>query len=200
MLPALILSPKDNTDILDMTAAPGGKTTLMANLAPKSRITASEKDKFRAEKLKYNIALQNAKNCFVMVRDSSLIEDYYKFDSVLLDAPCSGTGTIELDYFKSYKNISEKLIQNCSIIQKKLLEKAINITKKGGSIVYSTCSILKEENEDIVLPFIKSNKVKLEPITEYTNLPLLPCAINGALCIKPTKEYEGFFVCKLTKL
>lgn len=198
MLPAIIMNPKDNTDILDMTSAPGGKSTLMSNIAPKSRITCYEKDKIRAEKLKHNISLQGAKNCFVMVGDATKIEDYYKFDNILLDSPCSGSGTIMIKNEKTYDYFSEKLLSNLKITQKKLLEKAITLTKKGGTIVYSTCSILPEENEDIIQPFINQNKVKIEKIKDY-NIPLLPCKIDGAICVKPTQYYEGFFVCKMIK-
>lgn len=199
MLPAIILDPKDQTDIIDMAAAPGGKTTLISNLAPNSRITACEPNKIRMERLKHNIKLQNVKNCNLWLQDSTKIEDYYKFDNILLDAPCSGTGTISLDNEKSYKFISEALIKNSQSIQKKLLEKAINISKKGGPIVYSTCSILKEENEDVISYFVNNKKVEVIPITGI-NAPILPCNIQGALKVRPTKEFEGFFVCKLKKI
>ena len=199
MLPAILMQPQNNTDILDMTASPGGKTTLISNLAPKSRITAIEKSKIRFEKLKYNITLQGAKNCYPIQQDALKIEDYFKFDNIILDAPCSGTGTVLTSDIDTYSNITEKLISNCSKIQKQLLQKAINITKKGGCITYSTCSILKEENENIIEDFIRNKQVEIIPLT-IENIPLLPSKIQGTITVMPTSIYEGFFVCKLRKL
>lgn len=198
MLPAIILEPKDNTDIIDMAAAPGGKTLLLSNLAPKSHITACEKDKIRSEKLKYNLNMQGAKNCFVMNIDSTKIEDYYKFDSVLLDSPCSGVGTIDIENKKSYEYLSQKLINNLTLLQKKLLDKAITICKKNGTIIYSTCSLLKRENEDIVNHFIKSGRVKTQKINIF-DVPVLS-ENNNMITVMPTDEYQGFFIAKLIKL
>lgn len=89
MLPPLILEPKAEKDILDMAAAPGGKATQLAALTNnKANITACEMNSIRAERLKYNIEKQGA-SCFVMVKDARTIDDFFKFDQILLDAPCS---------------------------------------------------------------------------------------------------------------
>ena len=90
MLPPLILNPRENADILDMTAAPGGKTTQIAALVKnKANITACENNHIRAEKLKYNIEKQGATSVYIMEKDSRQIDDFFKFDQILLDAPCS---------------------------------------------------------------------------------------------------------------
>ena len=90
MLPPIILNPKENTDILDMAAAPGGKTTQIAALTNNnSNITACEMNAIRIERLKYNIEKQDATSVYVMQTDSRRIDDFFKFDSILLDAPCS---------------------------------------------------------------------------------------------------------------
>ena len=89
MLPPIILNPKEGIDILDMTAAPGGKTTEIAALTNnKSNITACEMNKIRAEKLKYNINMQGATKVFVMEKDARQIDDFFSFDKILLDSPC----------------------------------------------------------------------------------------------------------------
>ena len=117
MLPPIILNPKENMDILDMTAAPGGKTTQIATmLKNKSNITAIEMNKIRAEKLKYNIEKQGASSVYVMEQDARKIDDFFSFDSILLDAPCSGSGTINSNDFKLEKVFTKKLIEKSIII------------------------------------------------------------------------------------
>ena len=203
MLPPIILNPKQNMDILDMTAAPGGKTTQIAALVEnKSRITAVEMNKIRAERLKYNVEKQGATSVYIMEQDARKIDDFFSFDSILLDAPCSGSGTIFLEDLKQNGKFTEKLIEKSVKAQKALLKKAINILKKGSEMVYSTCSILQEENENIILEALKTNKVEIVEIefNGIDKLPKLPTKIKQTLCVLPNEEYEGFFVAKLRKL
>lgn len=90
MLPPIILGPKENTDILDMCAAPGGKTTELATLTKNNaHITACEMNNIRLERLKYNIEKQGATSVYTMQTDSRKIDDFFSFDQILLDAPCS---------------------------------------------------------------------------------------------------------------
>lgn len=90
MLPPIILNPQENTDILDMAAAPGGKTTQIAALTNNNaHITACEKNKIRLERLKYNIEKQGASSVYIMQEDSRNLSDFFSFDKILLDAPCS---------------------------------------------------------------------------------------------------------------
>ena len=90
MLPPIILEPKENTDILDMAAAPGGKTTQLAALTQNNaHITACEMNTIRLERLKYNIEKQGATSIYTMQTDSRRIDDFFSFDQILLDAPCS---------------------------------------------------------------------------------------------------------------
>ena len=94
MIPAIILAPKEDENILDMCASPGGKTTQMACLSANNAfITACERNKIRAEKLKYNLQKQKANRVNLMIEDSRNLNDLFKFDKILLDAPCSGSGT-----------------------------------------------------------------------------------------------------------
>lgn len=203
MLPPIILEPKESTDILDMTAAPGGKTTQIAAITKnKARITAVEMNKIRAEKLKYNVEKQGASAVYIMEQDARKIDSFFSFDSILLDAPCSGSGTININDVKLEKTFTRELINKSIKSQKTLIRKAIEILKKGSELVYSTCSILREENEDIINEILKTKKVEIVNINfpGIEELPKLPSKIKGTLCVMPNEEYEGFFVTKLKKL
>lgn len=203
MLPPVIMNPQENTDILDMTAAPGGKTTQIASITNNNaNITACEMNNIRIEKLKYNVQRQGATSVSILQEDSRKLSDYFAFDNVLLDAPCSGSGTINLKNEKTYRGFSQKLLEKTTKSQFTLLKKALKILKPGHEMVYSTCSILQEENEDIVSRVIKSMNVEIVPIKleGIENISKLPCKIDGALCVAPTKYYEGFFVVKIKKI
>ena len=203
MMPAIILEPKENEDILDMTAAPGGKTTQIAALTNnKANITACEMNAIRADRLKYNIEKQGATSVTVLKEDSRRLNDYFSFDKILLDAPCSGSGTILLNNERTYKNFSENLVKKTIKSQKDLLKKAIKILKPGHELVYSTCSILKQENENIIKEIIEKGQAEVMPINEekLKDIPKLKSNIDGALTVCPNEYYEGFFVAKLRKL
>lgn len=202
MLPPIVLEPKENTDILDMCAAPGGKTTELASLTNNNaNITACELNKIRIEKLKYNIEKQGATSVYIMQEDSRRINDFFSFDNILLDAPCSGSGTLNVEDVNLEKTFTKKLIEKSKKAQIELLSKAVKILKQGQEMVYSTCSILNVENEEIVSKILKNNKVEIVPI-EFEGkeeLPLLPTKIDGTLCVMPTELYEGFFIAKIRK-
>lgn len=208
MLPPIILQPQEGADILDMAAAPGGKTTQIAMITNnKANITACEMNKIRAERLKYNLEKQGA-NAYVMTQDARKIDDFFSFDQILLDAPCSGSGTIHLDLQgekkddKLEKNFTTKLIQKSVSSQEALLRKAINLLKQGKEMVYSTCSILANENEDILQKVLNEGNVEIVPIEfeGINQLPLLPTKIEGTLCVCPNELYEGFFIAKIRKM
>jgi NOL1/NOP2/sun family putative RNA methylase len=196
MLPPIILEPNPNENILDMCAAPGGKTSQMSAIScNKAMITACEKNKIRAERLKYNLNKLGASRVNVMVTDSRNLSDYFSFDKILLDAPCSGSGTEGI----FGKDFSEELIKRSAKFQEELLRKALKLVKKGNEIVYSTCSILNLENENILNKF--SNQIELVPIKidESSKIKMLPVKLKGTVCIAPTELYEGFFVAKIRK-
>ena len=203
MMPAIILEPKENEDILDMTAAPGGKTTQIAALTNnKANITACEMNTVRADRLKYNVEKQGATSVTVLKEDSRRLNDYFSFDKILLDAPCSGSGTILLNNERTYKNFSENLVKKTIKSQKDLLKKAIKILKPGHELVYSTCSILKQENENTIKEIIEKGQAEVMAINEgkLKDIPKLKSNIDGALTVCPNEYYEGFFVAKLRKL
>lgn len=199
MLPPIILAPEPNTDILDMAAAPGGKTTQMAAITEnKANITACEMNKIRAERLKYNIEKQGATCVYCMVKDARQIDDFFSFDKILLDAPCSGSGTLnDVDNYL----FTMKLINKSISSQLALLKKALKILKKGSEMVYSTCSILECENEDIINKALKDVNAEIIPIEfrGMEDLQVLPTKIKGTICVCPNNLYEGFFIAKIRK-
>jgi len=196
MIPPIVLDPKPGEDILDMCAAPGGKTSEIACLSNnQAHITACEMNPIRIERLKYNIEMQGA-SVYVMPKDSRNLDDFLKYDKILLDSPCSGSGTLDRFNESNKKFFTEYLIQKSIKSQKALLNKAINLTKKGGEIVYSTCSILKRENEEVIESVLRDKKVEIVPI-KLEQLMDVPVFQNTVI---PTDIYEGFFVAKLRKI
>lgn len=203
MLPPIVLNPQPEMDILDMAAAPGGKTTQMAAISQnKAHITACEMQAIRAERLKYNLEKQGASCVYVMVTDARRLNSYFSFDQILLDAPCSGSGTLKAQDPSISKYFTEKLIEKSKASQKALLKKAIEVLKKGKEMVYSTCSILQSENEDILREMLTKGNIEIVPITleGIEQIPTLPSKIKGTITICPNAYYEGFFLAKLRKL
>lgn len=203
MLPAIILEPKEGENILDMAAAPGGKTTQIATLTNnKSYITACEMNAIRAERLKYNLQKQGVTNTFTMITDARKLDNMFSFDKILLDSPCSGSGTIFEGNSNLEKNFTIKLINKSVLSQYALLKKAIKLLKINREMVYSTCSIISNENEEIINKILKEEKVEIVPITfnAMDNIPTLPTKISGTMCVCPNELYEGFFIAKLRKV
>lgn len=197
MLPPLALAPVPGENILDMCAAPGGKTSqISAMTGGGAYITACEKNAVRAEKLRHNLALLGVKRTTVLVTDAGKLDPVMKFDRILLDAPCTGSGTITP---RAPGCFSAKLLAACVKAQKTLITRAAMLLKKGGVLVYSTCSLLPEENEDVVSYALKSG-LDIEPVGIVPErAELLPVRTEGALLVAPDEYYEGFFVAKLIK-
>lgn len=135
-----------------------------------------------------------------MVRDARDLDDFLSFDKILLDAPCSGSGTIYAYDNNIGKYFTEELIKKSTKTQVTLLKKAIKLLNPGGELVYSTCSILKEENEEIIKQAIAGTNTEIIPIELDSSIPLLPVTVEGTVCVMPCKLYEGFFVAKIRKL
>ena len=211
MLPPMILAPQEGENILDMAAAPGSKTTQLAAMTNnKCMITACEMNQVRSERLKYNLEKQGVTCSYVMVTDARKLDDFFSFDKILLDAPCSGSGTLNEADEKIEKTFTMKLIQKSVETQTVLLKKAIRLLKPGKEMVYSTCSILEDENEKVLEKALKGTNAEVVPIdlkqelTDYyeknsDELPLLPVKIPGTVCVCPNELFEGFFIAKVKK-
>lgn len=187
-LTAIILNPQENDNILDACSAPGGKTTYIAELMHnKGKIEAWDIHEHRTKLVEKNAERLGIKIINTDVKNSAEYEEKYKekFDKILLDVPCMGIGVIKRKPDIKWQRKQED-IKEISLLQYKILETCSKYLKKDGVLVYSTCSILKEENEDIINEFIKNN----------SNFELLKDSI---LNIKPSEENDGFFICKLHK-
>lgn len=142
-----LLDPKKDDLVLDMCAAPGSKTIHIAELIKEGSVIALEKNNARLKKLKYNLERMHVDNVISIKADASIWKSDVKFDKILLDAPCSGNYTVERDWFKKRSLID---IKNKALTQKKLIENASKLIKTDGVLIYSTCSLEKEEDEQIV--------------------------------------------------
>ena len=202
MMPPLVVAPAKNESILDMAAAPGGKTTQMAALSANTAlITACEKNKIRAERLQFNLDRQGARRVNVMCQDARQLNDLFKFDKVLLDAPCTGAGTILIAEGEPERRMDAAWVAKTGSTQKAMLKKALTLLSAGHEMVYSTCSILREENEDVLKAVMPGMNAEVVPIEHefLQHAPLLPTTIPGVVCVKPNELFEGFFVAKIRK-
>ena len=196
MLPPMYLDLVKGSTILDMAASPGGKTSEICALSNNEiYVTATEVNEIRRDRLIYNLDKLGCKNVTTLRVDARNLDEYFSFDNILLDAPCSGSGTIEKNDFSK---INEKLVTNIAKVQESLLRKALSILKPGKTMVYSTCSILKEENEDIINKMMKEFNIEIVPIE--LDFETLPSKIEGVQTIMPSEINEGFFICKIKKL
>ena len=209
MVPPLVLKPKQGENVLDLTAAPGGKTTeIAAFMNNNGFIFANELDKLRCERLKYNVELQGAKIVEVNCGRGEKIGKSYpeKCDKVLLDAPCSGEGRFSMQNVQSYKTWSKKTVQELNKMQKKLIKSAYEALKPGGILVYSTCTLNKDENENVLNWALNELNLKMLDIDLEIREKLpafnenLDKSINKAIRILPSKNMEGFFVSKMEKV
>ena len=211
MIPALVLAAREGQTVLDLTAAPGGKSTqLAAMMGNEGFLLANEMNPIRAERLKFNVERQGAQIIEVRVGDGKRLEEKWGafFDAVLLDAPCSGVGLFLMDNSQTYRGWSVKRLGSYAKEQKKLIEAAFKALKPGGVMVYSTCTLMREENVDVVEWALDKfeGELSLEPIRlELTGpeivWPRLGPGKNrsAAITVIPTEHYEGFFVAKLRK-
>ena len=98
------------------------------------------------------------------------------------------------------KNFNKELIDRSSKTQEELLTKALKVLKKGGEMIYSTCSIISQENENVLKRVLAKVNAEIIPIEMAEEIPILPVQIKGTICVCPTELYEGFFVAKIRKL
>lgn len=208
MIPPLVLNPKPGEKVLDLTAAPGSKTTELACLMQNTGyILANEIDKIRFERLKYNIEKQGVKIAELSNERGEKLGNNHEleFDKVLLDTPCSGEGRFIVNRVATYREWSPKTVRELTKLQKKLFESAYKSLKYGGAMVYSTCTLNEEENEDVISWALNTFNLKIENI----NLEIKEKSqifienrkneISKAVRILPTKNTEGFFVAKFIK-
>ena len=219
MLPILALNPQKDELVLDLASSPGSKTTQMASLMKNTgTIIANEISMGRLRILASNLERCGATNTIITRKDGVALCERMKkfkpemqFDKILVDAPCSGEGTLRSSP-KTYLMWNPKTIFNLSRLQKQMITTAFEILKPGGEMIYSTCTHAPEENEEVVDFLINEfkNKVQIEKIS----LPI-KCRpgltkwqdskyskeVNKSCRIYPQdNNTEGFFLCKIKKL
>jgi len=165
MIPPVVLNPKEDDIILDMAAAPGSKTTQIAQMMNnKGAIVANERYIQRMTSLRSNLQRLGVTNTIVTMMDGKWFKNLsIRFDKILLDAPCSGTGII-MKSPKTAKTWSVKTSEKMANLQKQLIASAINALKDDGVLVYSTCSLEPEEDEVVVDYAVKKFGMKVEKV------------------------------------
>jgi ribosomal RNA methyltransferase Nop2 len=213
VFPIFSLNPKRNQKILDLAAAPGGKSTCISQIMGNSGIlVANDKSKIRTKSLVSTIHRLGIENSIITNFDGSIFPQKMKgFDKVLLDAPCTGSGIISHDNQIKIRKINSALLIN-STLQKRLLLAAIDSLKKNYKkdtfLVYSTCSLLVEENECIIQYALEKRDIKIIPtglnfglpgFSKYKNI-IFNSKMNHSKRFFPhIHNIDGFFICKVQK-
>eukprot|EP00917_Polyrhabdina_sp_WS-2016_P002323 GHVP01005020.1.p1 GENE.GHVP01005020.1~~GHVP01005020.1.p1 ORF type:complete len:372 (-),score=82.40 GHVP01005020.1:35-1150(-) len=210
-LPVLALDPKENEKVLDMCAAPGGKTTHISNMMNNTGIVyANEINPMRQNALCSNLQRMNITNAILTIYDGAEVtKKIGRIDKVLVDAPCSGTGVISKNEEAKDGNDEEGL-EKLASTQKRLLSaaiEAVNNPTKETFVVYSTCSVLVEENEEIVDYVLrKYNGVKVvdssipfgdKGFTKSREKTFKPEMANARRFYPHKHNTDGFFVAKI---
>lgn len=217
-LPVLALDPQPSETILDMCAAPGGKTSHIAQYANNQAVIyANDNSRPRLHKLQSNLKRLGVQNTEFTLHDATKLTSNFDnefFDKILLDAPCSGEGMMTLDNKKDFESWSVAHIKRLQKLQKKLIVQAWHLLKPGGTLVYSTCTMAPEENEAVIDYLLRHNEDmqvetmeglstalhnKAAPVLSW-NDKQFDERISHALRLVPSQEVEAFFVIKLTKL
>ncbi len=215
MIPPLVLSPQPGERVLDLTAAPGSKTTQLATLMKnQGHILANDNNPIRLEKLKANADTQGASSVETLpAGDGGLVwkDNFEKFDRVLLDAPCSSEGRFQLDTPSSYGYWKEDTNRKMAKDQRRLFKSAFLSLKPGGTMVYSTCTFAPEENEMVLNWALETygDALRMEEVSQalpshtrglsaWGDLKFDPAVVKS-IRVLPTPDIEGFFVARLTK-
>ena len=211
LLPVLILDPRPGQRVLDLCAAPGSKTSQIAmHMNNQGFLKANEPVRQRLYRLKAVLQLTGAQ-AQVSSTDGRRMQGHGElFDSVLVDAPCSSEGRFVLDEPKSFAYWSVRKIKEMSHKQKGLLLNASRMLAPGGILVYATCTLSPEENEEVVDWFLRKSEDRftLGPI-DIEGIKTYPCLsqwqkrvyderVRDAARILPDERMEGFFIAKFT--
>lgn len=201
MMASLSLNPTKGSKVLDICAAPGGKSTHLAELMENTgEILACDKYEHKLKLIENSAKRLGVKNIKTELQDATVFDESKvdQFDYVLADVPCSGMGIVRRKPEIKFKKKED--VQGIENLQFEILENAAKYTKPGGVIVYSTCTIFKRENIDVVNKFLKENKnYHLEEI-DNINLDI-DSQKNGYIEIFPNIHgMDGFFIAKIKKL
>lgn len=221
MVPPLVLDPKPGESVLDLTAAPGSKTSQIAALMNlQGELVANDMNKVRFFKLQHNMQhlgvvkdnLESWNFTLRMEHGVKLCNEYKEpyFDKILLDAPCSAEARFVQGNPKTFGYWKERKIKEMAYKQRQLLLSTWNILKPGGRLVYSTCTFAPEENEvqvdrlvtrneDVFIEEIQLDQLKTLPALTTWKDSQFGAQINKTVRIFPTNEIEGFYVASISK-
>ena len=203
-LVAHLLKPEEGQDILDICAAPGGKTTHVAQLTnDKANILACDLYENRLKLIEETASRLQIKSIKTKVLDATIFDKTFenKFDRIIADVPCSGLGVIRKKPDIKF-NIKEEDIEKINETQKKILECAGKYLKPGGILVYSTCTNIFKENQETIKWFLSNNK-NFKIVTDESIIPKdwKSGLKDGMLSLLPSIHgCDGFFICCLTKV
>ena len=209
-LTALILNPKQDEKILDACSSPGGKTTYLAEIMEdKGKIDAWDVHEHRTKLVDENAKRLGIKIIETKVEDASIYKEEYKnkFDKILLDVPCLGIGVLKRKPDIKWQKKKED-IEEISELQFNILNTCSKYLKEGGELIYSTCSIFKKENRDIILKFLNENENSNFEIVKINNILeekvekkffLNYLVDDKFLEVYQNNNTDGFFICKLVK-
>ncbi len=204
MLPPIILDPQHNESIADFCAAPGSKTSQMAAMLKGGGLSAFEPNFIRLQKLNNTLKIQGAEFVKTHQVDSTTLGTIMPetFDKILLDVPCSGEGRIDTKDDSTFETWNDATHQAYPELQRRLFSSAFASLKKGGAIVYSTCTLDSNENERIISWALETFP-SLSPVAitlpESMRRSSILHKATQSITLLPTNTYEGFFVAKLTK-
>jgi 16S rRNA (cytosine967-C5)-methyltransferase len=197
MLPAHLMEPKDGDWILDVCAAPGGKATHLAQLAPAAWVVAMDLDPARLRSIRENIDRLGVENIQLLCGDGKRSPLNAEFDRILVDAPCSGLGTIRRHPDLKWR-LQPDAIPRLAREQQRLLRSAIAHCKIGGLVVYSVCTFTPEETEGVVNKLLSEGQVQTEAGPDWMNTWQIK---PGQYRILPQKEaLDGFYLTRLRKV
>ena len=201
-LSSFVLAPKEGEIVLDACSAPGGKTTYLAELMHnKGKIVAWDIYEERLKQVNQNAKRLGIDIIQTEVHDATKLKEEYveKFDKILLDVPCLGLGVIRRKPDIKW-NRQEEDIKEISDIQFNILKTCSKYLKKNGTLVYSTCSMLKEENDAIIEKFIKEEKFETVNIEEQIPNEFSKITTNNMVQFLPSQNHDGFFITMLKKI
>lgn len=203
MLAVQALNVKDGAQILDICSAPGGKAIYMSELCPHGKVTACDIYPHRVALIQKYKNRMHTPNVKAVQADACAYNAEWQnaFDFVLCDAPCSCLGTFK-KHPDVFLNKDEKCIVELAKTQRQILENAGKYLKVGGEMVYSTCTLFREENEDVVGDFLaKNSDFELENVSDLEKIDGIKYIDNkGMIQILPSGEYDGFFIAKIGRV
>lgn len=202
-LTAKILSPKPNEKVLDCCSAPGGKTTYMAEIMDnQGEIEAWDIHEHRTKLVENAAKRLEISIIKTKVQDATIYNEEYfeKFDKILLDVPCLGLGVLKRKPDIKWQR-KEEDVEEIAKLQEEILEICSKYLKKGGELVYSTCSILKEENEDVIEKFLHNNNdfEICRPELEKEEFFKKYVKNEKYIQVCQNAKTDGFFICKMLK-